>query len=177
MDRAREAAIAAAEIFRFLAASAAHVGFLPIRHREADVVDGRLRRPAALVEGAGARDDERAALAGLRAKFQVGALAVVLAPRAPQAEHRGVEVACLGIVRARVGDVVDADGLEARGRLRLGGTAHRVDGGGERDGFAEFAAAHLAALEVFDEIADEFFHAVTLPWIDIPRITGDRRRR
>jgi hypothetical protein len=45
--------------------------------------------------------------------------------------------------------VIDAEHLEAARRLRLRGVAGCVDGGGERDGLAEFAAVDLAAFEIF----------------------------
>ena len=53
--------------------------------------------------------------------------------------------------------------LRPRGAWRVGGIARRVDGSGERDGLAEFAAVDFAALVVFDQISDEAFHAGALP--------------
>jgi hypothetical protein len=55
--------------------------------------------------------------------------------------------------------MIDAEHLEAARCLRLGGIAHRVDTGGERDGLTELAAVDPAALEVSDEISNEAFHA------------------
>jgi hypothetical protein len=124
------------------------------------VIDQRTRRRP-IVGGRVAGDDERAALAGRRTEHQVRALAVVPRRHVLQAEHRGVEFARLGVVRARIRDVIDPDRLEAGAGLGIGDVARRVDGGSERNGLAEFAAVHLAALEGLDQVSDESFHAET----------------
>src|SRR5262245_63428474 len=111
-----------------------------------------------------AHDHELAALARLRAEHQIGAVAVVLARGALHAEMFDIEVTHLGVVRAAIGDVIDPEHLEAARRLRLGGIARRIDGGGERDSFAELAAVDPTALEVSDEISNEAFHAGP-PWV------------
>src|SRR5438093_9483728 len=124
------------------------------------MVDGACRWRPQIGRGSGvAHDHELAALARLRAEHQIGAAAVVLARRALHAEMLDVEVADLGVVGARIGDVIDPEHLEAARRLRLGGIAHRVDAGRERDGFAELTAVDPAALEVSDKISNEAFHA------------------
>src|SRR3989449_3594554 len=84
------------------------------------------------------------------------------------AQHRCVEIACLAIVRAGIGDVVDGDHLETLcGRGIRGAFARSVDGGRQGNGFAELAAVELAALEIFYQIGDEKFHAVN-PCFKIP---------
>ncbi len=97
---------------------------------------------------------------GWRSEHQVGALAGVLAGRVLEPEHGRVEVARLGVVRARIGQVIDAEHLEAGAGLGVGGITRRIDRGGERDGLAEFAAVDGAAFELFDEIGDESFHGL-----------------
>jgi hypothetical protein len=69
-----------------------------------------------------------------------------------------------------IGDVVDGNHLETlSGRCIRGAFARSVDGGRQGNGFAELAAVELAALEIFDQIVDETFHAVT-PLLEIPFI-------
>ena len=62
--------------------------------------------------------------------------------------------------------MIDGKHLEPAAGLRLGSIAGRIDGGGKRDGLAEFAAVYFAAFEVVDQISDESFHAVTLLAVD-----------
>jgi hypothetical protein len=73
----------------------------------------------------------------------MGPLPVIFAGRALHAKHRGVEVARLGIVRARIGDVIDADHLEAAGCLGIGGIARAANDGCDRNGLAEFSAVQF----------------------------------
>jgi hypothetical protein len=70
-----------------------------------------------------------------------------------------------------------AEHLEAARRLGMGGFTGGVHGGRQRDGLTEFAAIHLAAVECFDEIDDEFFHAGFLPLVGGPNDGNDRDRR
>ena len=137
-----------------------HARLIPVRDGVADVIDeAGCRRPWIGWRPGIARNQELAAFAWLRPEHQIGAAAVVFVRHALHAEMVDVEVAHLGVVRAAVGDVIDAEHLQAARRLRLGGIAHRVDAGGERDGLAELAAVDPAALEVSDEISNEAFHA------------------
>src|SRR5258708_23289172 len=61
--------------------------------------------------------------------------------------------------------------LERARGLRVGGLARPVDGGGERDGLAEFPAVDRAALEAVDQIGDETFHSTILPWFSLHVLT------
>src|SRR5882672_7114604 len=137
-----------------------HACLIPVRDGVADVIDeAGCRRPWIGRRPGIARDQELAAFARLRSEHQIGAAAVVLVRHALHAEMVDVEVAHFGVVRAAVGDMIDTEHLQAARRLRLGGIAHRVDAGGERDGLAELAAVDPAALEVSHEISNEAFHA------------------
>src|SRR5262249_15673135 len=86
-------------------------------------------------------------------------LTVIARALALHVEDRCVPIAGLGVIRARIGHVVDADDLEAALYLGLRGIAGAVDRDGERHGFAEFATIDLAAVQALDQIGDEAFHA------------------
>src|SRR5262245_56468983 len=139
---------------------AAHALLIPVREREADVIDHGARCRA-IAWRCIAGDDEGATLAGRRAEHQVRALAGVLAGRVLEPEYVDIEVARLGVVRARIGQMIDAKHLEAGAGLGVGGISRRVDRGGERDGLTELAAVDGAAFELFDEIGDETFHGIS----------------
>src|SRR5215510_3371838 len=77
---------------------AAHALLIPVREREADVIDDGARCRA-IAWRCIAGDDEGATLAGRRAEHQVRALAGVLAGRVLEPEYVDIEVARLGVVR------------------------------------------------------------------------------
>src|SRR6185503_13591464 len=108
-------------------------------------------------------NDERAALAGLgSAESEIGAAhALVVVDLG--VEHFGVPVARHLIVRAGVGDVVDAEHLQPARRRCLRRAARGIDRGRERHCLAELTAVYLSALKTFDEISNETFHAGILP--------------
>src|SRR4030095_9681420 len=133
---------------------------VPVGKRVADVIDHRPRRRGR-IGGDIARDNEGPSLAWRRAEGKIrAALAVVL--QFLHAQHGAVEIARLAVIGARIGNVIDAQHLEAAWGCRVGGrAAGGVDGGGERNPFAEITTTDIAGLESLDEISDEPFHAVT----------------
>jgi hypothetical protein len=59
--------------------------------------------------------------------------------------------------------VIDAEHLESVRRLSVGGFTGSVYDGRQCYGLTEFATIHFTAVEFFDEISDELFHAGFLP--------------
>src|SRR5215471_1745956 len=158
-----EAAVAPCDVEPFRFERRAHARLVPVRNGVADVVDHGLRprlyAGAAAGSAAGvARDQERTAFAGLRPEHQICPLAVIPCGLALHAENRCVPVACLGVIRASIGHVVDADDLETALGLGLRGIARAIDRSGERHGLAEFATIDLAAVQALNQISDEAFH-------------------
>src|SRR5262249_10450909 len=136
-----------------------HARIVPIGNRVADVIHVRRCQLAGPGRVRRARDDEGAALSRLGTESEVRPLAVILAGRVRHADERRVPIARLGVIRAGIREMVDADHLEsAAWRLRVG-LARPVDGGGERHRLAELTAADFPTLEAFHEISDEAFHA------------------
>src|SRR5258706_6506169 len=108
---------------------------VPIGDRVADVVDNGLR--GLFIGAEVARDDERAALAGLRtAEGDVGA-AHPLVVVDLRVEDLRVPVARGFVIRAGVGDVIDAEHLETARRRGLWRASRRIDLPCQRHRFAE----------------------------------------
>jgi hypothetical protein len=93
----------------------------------------------------------------------------------PAREAGGVEVARLGVVRARLGDVIDADHLEAAGCLGIGGFVRAVNDGGDSTVWPKFPAVQFAVFKIFDQAGDETFHAVILRSISTLLLADWRR--
>jgi len=119
----------------------ANLAFIPIGNRVADMVDHGLRR----LRRIGPRivhDEEIATLVRTRTEGEIGA-ALSLVIRYLHAERRAIEVACLRIIGAEIGNMIDAERLEpAPGwcgvRFR---SACGENGSGDAKRLTEFAAA------------------------------------
>src|SRR5262252_906087 len=141
----------------------AHARLVPVWDGVADVVDDGLGSwlcagtTARNIAGI-ARDKERTPFTGLRSEHQVGPFAVIPRGLALHVENRRVPIARLGVVRARIGEVVDADDLKPALSLGLRGIARAINRRGERYGFAELATIDPTAIQALDQIGDDAFH-------------------
>src|SRR5262249_34424938 len=100
-----QAAVAATDFETLGFKGAANLLFIPVGYGVTDVIDNGPRRLG--VGRRRASHDERSPLAGLRTEHQIRPLAVVLAGRALHAEHRCIEISRLGVVRARIRNMID----------------------------------------------------------------------
>src|SRR3977135_597111 len=155
-----DAAFPSAGLDAFRLESAANACFVPIGNRVTDVIDhglGLRRRIGGIADG-----DVLAALAGLWAEHDARPVLGFATRGVLHAEDRSIKIAGLGKIRAQIHDMIDAQRLEAPAGLGMGGIAGGIDQGGKRHGLTKFAAIHLAAVEVLDEISYESFHGSSL---------------